>query len=124
MATSAKSTGKTTATKSAGVDVSGFKAGQELTCTIETMPRTKGQADTLARLMRLDHTNLRALRRAQRMRRQREVVYNRGNRDWVKREKTARVVSVEKGKTWTLPFNFDLAGDLAAVAKFISIKAK
>src|SRR5262249_19292773 len=59
---------------------------------------------------------------AQRMRRQRMVVYNRGNRDWYSREKSAHVVRVAKGQSWTMPFTLDLAGDLATVGAFVSIK--
>lgn len=101
-----------------------FKPGQSLVCTIEKLPRTEDQESTLARLMRKDPANKRALRRAQRMRRQRMVVYNRGNRDWYSREKSAHVVRVAKGQTWTMPYTLDLAGDLATVGAFVSIKAK
>ncbi len=79
------------------VDLSAFKPGQALACTVESLPHSQNKSDTIARLMRLDGKNAKALRTAQRMRKQREIVYNRGNRDWTKREKPARVVQVEKG---------------------------
>jgi hypothetical protein len=101
-----------------------FKPGQDLVCTVSKMPLSQDTTDTIARLMRLDPSNKKALRRAQRMRRQRMVVYNRGNRDWVSREKTARVVKVVPGATFTLPFSLDLAKDLELVKAYVAVKAK
>ena len=100
-----------------------YKPGQNLTCKVSKLPRNQDATDTIARLMRLDPANKKALRTAQRMRRQRVVIYNRGNRDWVKREKTAKVVSVATGATWTMPFDFSLATDLAKVQKYLQISA-
>ncbi|MFO0857627.1 MAG: hypothetical protein U0640_09765 [Phycisphaerales bacterium] len=102
----------------------GFKLGQTLHCTVTKVPLRQDTADTIARLMRLDPANKKALKTAHRKRQQREVVYNRGNRDWVKREKTAKVVWVAPGANWSMPFTFDLANDLARVTKFVDIKAK
>jgi len=107
----------------ADLDLSKLKPGQNVTCTVAKLPRTEDQADTIRRLMRLDPENKRALRRAQRMRRQRMVIYNRGNRDWVKREKTARVVHVEAGASWTMPYTFDLTNDLASLGQFVTVAA-
>jgi len=101
-----------------------YKPGQNLFCTIEKLPRNDDQTATLARLMRLDPDNKRGLRRAQRMRKQRLVVYNRGNRDWVSRERTAKVVHVGIGENFTLPFTLDLAHDIAAIEQFIKITPK
>jgi hypothetical protein len=102
----------------------GFKVGQTLECTVAKLPASVDAQDTIARLMRLDPKHKKALATAQRMRRQREVIYNRGNRDWVKREKTAKVVWVAPGANWSMPFSFDLAHDLARVQKFVTVKAK
>jgi hypothetical protein len=104
------------------LDLKNFKPGQPITCTITAEPRTADERQTIERLMRLDPANKRALARAQRMRAQRIVIYNRGNRDWVKREKTARVVRVEKAATWTMPYRNDLISDLHAIANYISVK--
>ena len=106
----------------ATLDVSKMKPGQNLVCTVEKLPRTDDQESTIARLMRKDPNNKRALRRAQRMRRQRMIVYNRGNRDWVSREKSAVVVRVSKGASWTMPYSLDLANDLAVVQPFIKVR--
>ncbi len=101
----------------------GFKLGQTLQCTVTKLPPSVDAQDTIARLMRLDPKHKKALATAQRMRRQREVIYNRGNRDWVKREKTAKVVWVAAGANWSMSFSFDLAHDIASVSKFIDVKA-
>lgn len=104
------------------IDVSKFKAGQSVSLTIDKVPASHGAQTTLERLMRLDPTAKKALRRAQRLRKQRELVYNRGNRDWVSREKPARVVRVVKGEAFTVPFNADVARDLASVGAYLSAK--
>lgn len=105
------------------IDLTKFKAGQSLSCTVAKVPTAHGAQTTLERLMRLDPSARKALRRAQRLRKQREVVYNRGNRDWVSREKPARVVRLAAGETWTMAFNHDIARDLASVGKYLTIKA-
>ncbi|MBL9000302.1 MAG: hypothetical protein JNK25_04125 [Phycisphaerae bacterium] len=104
------------------LDIAKLKPGQNISCTIEKLPRSDAQESTITRLMRLDPDNKRALRRAQRMRRQRMVVYNRGNRDWVSREHPAKVVHIGVGESWTLPYTLDLAHDLAAVQSFVGMK--
>lgn len=106
------------------LDVSKFKAGQDVVCTVAKTPASENACITIERLMRLDPVNKKALRRAQRMRKQREVVYNRGNRDWTSREKPARVVHVVPGESWTLAFNHDVARDLQSVGEFLTVKAK
>jgi hypothetical protein len=101
-----------------------FKPGQNVQCTVTKAPRSAAASATLERLMRLDPEHRKALRRAQRMRRQRMIVYNRGNRDWVSREKPARVVGVRPGATFTLPFSLDLQHDLRSVEKYLTTKSK
>lgn len=115
----AKSPAKSTVTTN---DTSSFAPGQMLTCVVERNPRSHGEETTLERLMRRDPEHKRALRRAQRMRAQRMNIYNRGNRDWVSREKPARVVRAVKGATWTMEFTPDIAKDLASVADCLTIK--
>lgn len=106
------------------LDATSFKPGQDILCTVAKLPKAQASVTTIERLMRLDPDNKRALRRAQRMRSQRELVYNRGNRDWVSREKPARVVRCVSGATWTMPFTVDLADELASVSKYVTVKAK
>lgn len=104
-------------------DATKFKAGQNLTCTIARVPKAAASITTLERLMRLDPANKRALRRAQRMRGQRILVYIRGNREWTSREKPARVVRVEKGASWTLPYTVELGRELASLGTCLTIQS-
>ena len=59
-----------------------YKAGEQIQCTITSLPRAQAQTTTIARLMRRDPTAVRALRRAQRLRKQRMHTYIRGGRKW------------------------------------------
>lgn len=104
--------------------IESLKVGQTLHCTVSKLPEADDDRDTIARLMRNDPTTKKALRRAQRMRRQRMLVYNRGNRDWVSRETCARVVRVAPGESWNMEFSFDQVPDLRKVESFLSISAK
>lgn len=103
--------------------MSQYKPGQILNCTVTKMPRATGHRDTIARLMRRDPASKKALANAQRKRRQRMVVYNRGNRDWVSRETCAKVVHVVRGESWTMPFTFDILPELNLVSKYLTIKS-
>ena len=105
-------------------NASNLKPGQTLHLTVTKLPQSHGDTQTMLRLMRLDAENKRALRRAYHMRAQRMVVYNRGNRDWVSRERPARVVRVEVGRNWSMPFTHDRVADLNVIAPFVDIKSK
>lgn len=97
--------------------------GQKISCTLTSVPRAEGARKTIARLMRRDPVASKGLRRAQRVRRQTTIVYNRGNRDWVKRQLCSKHVHVVKGETWSMTYTPDLATEFAAVGKYIAIKA-
>ncbi len=99
-----------------------YKAGDKLQCTITSVPRAGAKTETIARLMRRDPTVVRALRRAQRMRRQRMHSYIRGGRRWYDRENPARVIRVETGETWEMIFSHDIAPDLASVGSYLKIQ--
>ena len=99
-----------------------YKPGQSLACTIEKRPVAQHYRDTIERLMWLDPENKKSLKNAYELRQRRLNVYNRGNRDWTSREKAARVVAVEPGASFNLPYHHDLANDLASVSKFLKIK--
>jgi hypothetical protein len=71
--------------------------------------------------MRKDINHKRSLRKAQIKRAQRINIYNRGNRDWVSREKPAQVVRVSKGAKWSMVFTPDLMGEMRNVEKYIKI---
>jgi hypothetical protein len=104
--------------------ITSLKPGQNIECTVNKLPLAADDRDTIARLMRIDPENKKALRRAQRLRGQRLLVYRRGNRDWTSREKCAKVIRVAAGQKWSMAFTFDLANDLSKVEKFISIASK
>ncbi len=100
-----------------------LKPGQNITCTITKAPRTEDQAGTIERLMRRNPEAAKGLRKSQRARRQGMVVYNRGNRDWYKRETCSKIVRITQGHSWTMPYTLDLAHDFEAVKSFVSVKA-
>ncbi|MDX9911516.1 MAG: hypothetical protein RBS39_06775 [Phycisphaerales bacterium] len=99
-----------------------YKPGQTLACTVAKRPMAQRHRDTIERLMWLDPDNKKSMKHAYDVRQRRLNVYNRGNRDWTSREKAARVVSVEAGATFSLPYNHDLANDLASISQFLTIK--
>jgi hypothetical protein len=99
-----------------------LKPGQNIRCTITKAPRTEAGTDTLERLMRQDPAIKRGLRRAQRRRRQDMVVYNRGNRDWYKREVCGKLVRAEKGASWTMQYSHHIAPELRSVEGFIAVQ--
>lgn len=100
-----------------------LKPGQTISCTVTTVPRTVDQVQTVERLMRRDLHAAKGLRKAQRQRRQGMVIYNRGNRDWYKRELCSKIVHCTQGKTWSMLFTPDLLPDFRNIQKFIAIKA-
>jgi hypothetical protein len=100
-----------------------FNPGQTLRCTIERVPHTEDDQQTILRLMRKDPTIAKRLRRSQMMRRRHMVVYNRGNRDWYKRETVGKVANVTKGAQWSFAFNHDLGRDMEVVKDYLKIEA-
>jgi hypothetical protein len=99
-----------------------FKPGQNIRLTITSAPRNEAGVDTLERLMRQEPSVKRGLRKAQRRRRQDMIVYNRGNRDWYKREKCARIVNAQNGATWTMTYSHQIAPELASVAGYVKVE--
>ena len=99
-----------------------FKPGQTIRCTITAAPRTEAGIDTIERLMRQEPSIKRGLRKAQRRRRQDMIVYNRGNRDWYKRETCGRLIQAKKGATWTMLYSHQILPELKSLAKYLQIK--
>ncbi|MEO1008098.1 MAG: hypothetical protein AAFX79_06005 [Planctomycetota bacterium] len=98
--------------------------GTQVTCTITSEPRSDAKAKTISRLMKLDSSIQRGLRRAQRRRRQSMRVYTRGGRDWYAREKASKGGIVRQGETFTLTYVPHLAPDLRSVEPYLSIESK
>lgn len=99
-----------------------FKAGEQIRCTVERVPQAAAAGKTIQRLMRRDPAIVRALRKAQDLRRQRMHVYVRGNRDWYSREKAARIARVVPGNSWTMTFTHDVAHDVASVQSYLKLE--
>lgn len=100
-----------------------LKPGQFITCTLLKEPRAEAPVDTIMRLMRRDPSVVRGLRRSYRIRQRTTVVYNRGNRDWVQRQKCGRIVRCVKGNTWQMRFDFNILPELKSVEKYLKIEA-
>ncbi len=103
--------------------IDSLKAGQTVRCTIVKLPRSRGNTKTVRALMLRDPQTVRSLRRAQMLRRRNNVVYNRGNRDWVQRRPCARIAFIRADATWTFTYQFDLADELRSVESFLKIEA-
>ena len=99
-----------------------FSAGQHIKCTVTSMPPSKGAEYTIARLMRMDPDNTRALKHSQKERDQTLIVRNRGGRPWAKRVLASKVVRPERGESWTMPFFPQIAADLNAVANCVKVE--
>ncbi len=100
-----------------------FKPGQTIRCTITKLPKAAADRKTIERLMRRDPQVIRGLRRSARVRAATTVTYNRGNRDWVQRQKVGKIVRVVKGNSWTCVFDLNAAHDFKAVADFVKVEA-
>lgn len=100
-----------------------FKPGQTVKCTVLKLPRAAADRKTIERLMRRDPAVVRGLRKSYRLRARSTVVYNRGNRDWVQRQKVGKIVRLVPGNTWTFPYDLGATHDLAAVVDFVKIEA-
>jgi len=99
-----------------------LKPGQNIRLTIAKTPRAAAKIDTIERLMRQEPTIKRGLRRAQRRRRQDMIVYNRGNRDWYKREICGKLVRATKGATWTMTYSHHIAPELKSLEGFVTVQ--
>ncbi len=101
-----------------------YAPGTELTCTVTRMPNNKAARDTIARLMRQDPANAKALKRSQKAREEKNNFYIRGNRIWGARATCGKVVRVDSGESWTMTFVPQLGGDLASVERYLDVKSK
>ncbi|MBL9031031.1 MAG: hypothetical protein JNM80_04915 [Phycisphaerae bacterium] len=99
-----------------------LKPGQAIRCTITKLPRAEAGVDTIHRLMRQQQDIKRGLRKAQRRRRQGMVVYNRGNRDWYKREKCSKLIHPAAGAAWTMTYSLQIKPELASLDGFLKIE--
>jgi hypothetical protein len=99
-----------------------LKAGQKIACTITKLPRKAAAVDTIERLMRQEAGVKRGLRRAQRRRRQDMIVYNRGNRDWYKREICGKQAQAKTGATWTMTYSHQILPELRSLHGYVAVR--
>ncbi len=100
-----------------------FKPGQTIRCTIVKAPRARAARKTVERLMWRDPAVAKGLRKSHKVRQRSTIIYNRGNRDWVKRQECARIVEVVRGGKWTMTYHHDLAADFASVKDYLNVEA-
>ncbi|MEL6496939.1 MAG: hypothetical protein AAF937_11175 [Planctomycetota bacterium] len=101
-----------------------YAPGAELTCTVTKLPNNKAARDTIARLMRQDPANAKALKRSQKAREEKNNFYIRGNRIWGARAKCGKIVRVVEDATWTMAFVPQIGSDLASVSQYLDVKSK
>ena len=99
-----------------------LKPGQKIRCTVLKLPKAAADCKTIERLMRRDPAVMRGLKNSHHKRARTTVTYNRGNRDWVQRQKVGKIVRLVKGNSWTCTFDFAIAPDFKAVAEFVKIE--
>lgn len=104
------------------MQIDSLSPGQNITCTVTKAPKSRGDKKTITRLMKMDPSTAKSLRRAQMLRRRNMVVYNRGNRDWYQRRSTAQIVAPTLGATWSMAFDHNIARELHAVSGLIKIE--
>lgn len=98
-----------------------IKPGQSIRLTVTSMPQSVADYKTLERLMRFDPDMHRTLVKGQKRRVRELLIRSRGKRPWEVREKSAKVVRVEEGASWTMRFFPQIAPDIGAVAQFLKV---
>ncbi|MEQ8843238.1 MAG: hypothetical protein RIB58_00145 [Phycisphaerales bacterium] len=96
--------------------------GAKVTCTITAEPRSRAAKVTIGRLMKLDPSIQRGLRKAQTRRRQNMRVYTRGGRDWYAREKCGKGGQVKAGNSFTMTYVPHIADDIKSVEKYLKLE--
>lgn len=100
-----------------------LKPGQKIRCTVLKTPMAQGDKKTIERLMRRDPSVARGLRKSHHIRQRTTVIYNRGNRDWVQRQKCGKIVRLVPGNSWACLYDISLLPEFKAVEKFLKIEA-
>ncbi len=100
-----------------------FKPGQTIRCTVARKPMAAAKRNTILRLMQLDPSTVRGLRKAQERRRKTTRSYIRGGREWFVRQRCADLAQVETGESWEMAYTPLLAADIASVEPFLKVEA-
>ncbi|MFO0875068.1 MAG: hypothetical protein U0575_14000 [Phycisphaerales bacterium] len=96
---------------------------QTVTFTITSLPKNANGVKTLQRLMRLQPTIQRGLRRvATRRKRDDNDVHARGGRMWTSRVRVTKLVNPAVGETFTLRLTPQILPDVKSVEKYLSAK--
>ena len=103
--------------------IDSLKPGQTIRCTVLKLPKAAADRKTIERLMRRDPAVTKGLRKSHKLRQRTTVTYNRGNRDWVQRQKVGKIVRLVKGNSWTCTFDMGIAPDFRAVSDFVKVEA-
>jgi hypothetical protein len=98
-----------------------LKPGQTIRCTIVKAPRARAARKTVERLMWRDPAVAKGLRKSHKVRQRTTEIYNRGNRDWVKRQECARIVDVVRGAEWSMVYHHDLSADMNSVKDYLKV---
>lgn len=94
---------------------------QSVTFTITSMPRNERAIKTLQRLMRLQPTIQRGLRRiATRRKRDDNVVHPRGGREWTARVRVTKLVNPAVGQKFTIHVTPQIVADIKSVGQYLS----
>ena len=99
-----------------------LQAGDTITCTISKSPRRDDQAQTIARLMRLDPDVKRALKKGQEHRMRNLNVRTRGGRPWAVRVRPAKVAVPVQGAEFTVRWIPHVRADFESVADLLDVK--
>lgn len=99
-----------------------YAPGTTLSLTVTKVPNNKGARDTIARLMRQDPANAKALKQSQKAREEKNNFYIRGNRIWGARATCGKIVRVAQGESWSMPFTPQIGRDLASVEQYLDVK--
>ena len=95
---------------------------QEFTFTVERLPRAESQRKTLARLMRMQPSVKKSLRKlAQRRKREDNQKHQRGGRMWTARVKAPKLVTPERGASFTLYVSPQLLPDIQSVESCLKV---
>ncbi len=94
---------------------------QDVTFTITSMPRNERAIKTLQRLMRLQPTIQRGLRRiATRRKRDDNVIHPRGGREWISRVRVTKLVNPAVGQKFTIHVTPQIVADIKSVEQYLS----
>lgn len=95
-----------------------------VTFTVNRVPHRHAEVQTIMRLMRMEPGIQNGLKKLARRRRQTgNESRQRAGRQWIVRPRATKIVSVEKGRSFTIRITPGLMNDIASVQKFLDAKS-